>query len=145
MKNLSFLLLTPEKKVLEKMVSQVGLPTFEGEITILPDHVPLIGLIKSGTIHLKNEESEEFLAVSGGFFRVSGQEVRILADTAERAEDLDNQVVEEAKKRAEEALVQAKNTETVDYSGMTAILERELARLKTLHKHHSKRGMHLNS
>lgn len=138
MKSLKFSILTPERKVLEREVSQVSLPTMEGEITVLPDHLPLVGLMRPGTIHLKHDDHEEVLSVAGGFFKVSGDEVRILADSAERAEELDLKIIEEAHRRAEEALLAARNEEDVNYSGLAANLERELARLKTFKKHHSK-------
>ena len=140
MKSLKFSIITPERKVLEREADQISIPSAEGEITILPDHIPLVGLVKPGTIHLKHNEHEEVLSVNGGFFEVSGTEVKILADTAERAEDLDLQKVEEAKKRAEDALQDARNREDVDFAGLTANLEKELARLRTIKKHHSHRA-----
>jgi F-type H+-transporting ATPase subunit epsilon len=139
MPSIKFTIATPEKLVMEREVSQVTLPTHEGEVTILPHHIPLVGILKPGTISIKTDGKEKMVAVSGGFFKVSGTEVRVLADSAEHAEDLDISKIEEAKERAEKALEDARNREDTDYAGLSAILERELARLKTARKHHTHR------
>jgi F-type H+-transporting ATPase subunit epsilon len=130
---------TPEKVVLEKEILQVSIPTDNGEITILPNHIPLVGIIKPGTISIKTPEGEEFVAVFGGFFKVDEKGVNLLADSANQVSELDLDKIETAKRKAEEALLNARNKEDVDYAGLTAVLEKEIARLKTLRRyHHSK-------
>ena len=130
---------TPEKVVLEKEILQVSIPTDNGEITILPNHIPLVGIIKPGTISIKTSEGEEFVAVFGGFFKVDEKGVNLLADSANQVSELDLDKIETAKRKAEEALLNARNKEDVDYAGLTAVLEKEIARLKTLRRyHHSK-------
>ena len=111
-----FKIVTPERVVLEKTITQATIPTVEGEITILPNHRSYIGLLKPGEIVVKcieekdedskkrekKKEQDCALAVSGGFIEFVDNKLTILADTAERAEELDLARAEEARKRAEE-------------------------------------------
>lgn len=131
---------TPEKVVSEMEILQITIPTDNGEITILPNHIPLVGIIKYGTIHMRlANNSEEFIAVFGGFFKVDNSGINILADSANQINELDLEKIEMAKKNAEDALLQARNREDTSYVGLSAVLEREITRLKTLRRyHHSK-------
>lgn len=141
MLSLKCIITIPERIVSEKDVIQVSIPTDNGEITILPNHIPLVGIIKPGTISMKMiDGSEEFVAVFGGFFKVDSSGINLLADSANQINELDLEKIEIAKRNAEEALKNARNKEDVDYSGLTAVLEREIARLKTLRKHHHSRS-----
>jgi F-type H+-transporting ATPase subunit epsilon len=138
-------IVTPERLVLEKQISQVTIPTKEGEITILENHIPLVGIINSGVLTIKEKgDREEVIAILGGFFRVGDGEVEILADNAEKGEEIDLVKVQEAKERAENALVEARSKEEVDYTRLQVALERELARLKTAKKHRSHHGINLD-
>lgn len=136
---IKFSIATPERLLVEKEISQVTLPTSLGEITVLPHHLPIVGMLKAGTLTIKTDGKIELLAVAGGFFKVDGREVRVLADSAEHGEELDIGKIEEAKAKAEKAIEEARDREDIDYSGLVAILERELARLKTARKHLSHR------
>ncbi len=137
MSALKFKIATPEKQILETEAEQVSMPTSLGEITVLPGHIPLVGILKPGTVSFKQEEKEKVIAVSGGFFKAEGESLAILADSAEHGEELDIKIIEEAKLRAERAIEEAREREDTDYSGLLANLERETARLKTYHKHHT--------
>ena len=79
----------PERTVYEDEIDQVTLPTQEGEITVLPDHIPLISVLAAGELVAKNGSEEIAMAVSGGMIEVRKNEITILADTAERAEEID--------------------------------------------------------
>lgn len=142
MKLLDFELTTPERVVVRAKVRQVSIPTTEGEITVLPDHLPLVAPIQSGELRVVEENGEEMLlAVSGGFVTVHpGNRLAILADTAERAEELDFKVIEEAVQRAEQVLKE-KIDDSERFADATAHLARELARWKVVRKHREKRGM----
>jgi F-type H+-transporting ATPase subunit epsilon len=141
MKLLDFELTTPERTVLKMKVRQVSVPTSEGEITVLPDHLAIVAPVQAGELRAVGEDgAETLIAVSGGFVTVHpGSRLEILADTAERAEELDLQAIEAAKARAEEALKEKIDDEERQAEA-TAVLARELARLKVVRKHRSKQG-----
>ena len=94
-------IVTPEKKVLSEAVEAVTVPTTNGEIGILTDHAPLISTLKSGVLsYARGGGATEKMMVSGGFVEVSGNNVSILADMAERADEIN---VEEARREQETA------------------------------------------
>ena len=130
---------TPERIVMSDEVDGVVLPTAMGEIGILPHHIPLVALLAPGEIRVKKNNEELLLAVSGGFIEVQPTRVVVLADTAEHAEEIDEQRAEEARKRAEE-LRTSKRVDATDFAMVAAKLEKELARLRVARKHRSRRG-----
>jgi len=131
MAKIRFKIVTPEKVVFECEADQATIPTQNGEITVLPGHIPLLSLLYPGKISLVVNGKEELMAVSGGFIEVKGKsELVILADTAERAEEIDIEKAEEAKRRAELLLKEMKNRDNVDYTALAVKIEKELARLK---------------
>lgn len=128
---IKFKIVTPERVVYENDVLQVTIPTTTGEITILPNHVPLISVLSAGELRIKDRDGEHTIAVVGGAVEVRPEsEVVILADNAERAEEIDIARAEEARKRAEEQMQQLKHTEDVDYAKLQAVMERELNRIR---------------
>lgn len=141
MKDILFKIVTPEKVVYSERVSQVSLPTKEGEITVLPDHESLIGIIVPGEICVKhNHEGEyHFLAVSTGFVEIDQNEVKVFADTAERPEELDEAAVLKAKAEAERILRDKAFASEIAFADAESHLRRELARLRVLRRH-QKRG-----
>ncbi|MFA6466822.1 MAG: ATP synthase F1 subunit epsilon [Patescibacteria group bacterium] len=139
MKQIKLKIVTPEKILFEDIVSQISVSTIMGEITILPNHIPLVSQLASGEIVIKTEQGkEDFMAVSGGFIEVLPDQVVILADTAERAEDIDEARAEEARQKAEEIL-KTKVADAEGFAMFTAKIEKELARLKVVRKHKNKR------
>src|SRR4051812_10557107 len=104
-KQLNLKIVTPDRLVLEEMVDQVSLPTTEGEITVLPEHIPLIvGLASGDVVAFVNGEHVP-VAVSGGFIEVKQSEdgktiVAVLADFAEHIGEISDIVIEKAKARA---------------------------------------------
>lgn len=117
-------------------VDQVTLPTTMGEITVLPNHIPLVALLQAGELRVKKAGVEIPMAVSHGVIEVRPKsEVVILADTAERAEHIDIERAEAAKRRAEEALKQIERVADVDYAKLQAVIERELARVRVGRKY----------
>ncbi|MCR4278568.1 MAG: ATP synthase F1 subunit epsilon [bacterium] len=126
---LEFELITPERKVFHLRVNQVTIPTTEGEVTILPNHVSLVAEITPGIVHLKNGNEEEEVAIAGGFLQVSADgRVRVLADFAERGHELDLSVIEEAKKRATQIMQETIHLNDESFARAAAALEREFAR-----------------
>lgn len=138
-KKLKLKIITPERLVLEEMADQVSLPTTEGEITVLPDHLPLIAGISSGDIVAVAGGEYAPIAVVGGFVEVKkdaegATEVAVLADFAEHVSELSDEKIEKAKARAEELKKQIKNKEQVDFEHFEAELERSLTRVKIADK-----------
>jgi F-type H+-transporting ATPase subunit epsilon len=121
-------IVTAERVVLSDDVDQVNAPTKEGRVGILPRHEPLLTLLDAGELTIiKNGERSAF-AVSGGFMEVLPTRVTILADTAERAEEIDEARAEAARRRAEERIAQHKSDQ--DMALAEAELRRALVRLK---------------
>lgn len=136
MSTLKFKIVTPEKVIYENEVLQVTIPTMSGEITILPNHIPLVSVLKAGELKIKDKDGEHDMAVSGGFLEVRGNnEIVILADHAERAADIDLQKAEEARQRAEEQMKSIKNVQDVDYARLQAVIDREANKLKVAKKY----------
>jgi len=136
-----FKIVTPERTVYENEIDQVTLPTQEGEITVLPEHIPLISVLAPGELLVKRENEEIAMAVSGGMIEVRKNEMTILADTAERAEEIDLQRAEEARKKAEQLKDEKIRLDETEYAAAAALLERNLARIRVARKHLTKRGM----
>lgn len=126
---LSLKIVTPERIVYEDTVDSVTATTQMGEVTILPGHIPLVANLQAGELHVRKNGTEEFLVASTGFLEVrSGSEVTILADTAERVDELELEKIEEAKERARRLLEEKRNVDDVAFADAAAMLERELAR-----------------
>ena len=138
MKDFKLKIVTPERVVLTDQVSQVSVTTSTGQITILPNHVPLVSKLAAGEIVVKHQDKEEnLMAVFGGFIEVVPGQVVILADRVERADDINEQQAEEAMRRAEEAL-KKKQPSSVEYVALTANLEKEMNRLRVARKYKQK-------
>jgi len=132
--NIHFEIVTPEKVILKQEVLQLTVPTKMGEITILPNHIPLISALQPGVIEIKNQDNKiETMAVSGGFIEVLPDKVVILADTAERAADIDEARAEEARKKAEDTMKEKK--EDVDFTAVQAKMAKEFARLQAVKRY----------
>ena len=114
-------IVTAERVVYSEDVSVLVAPGIDGELGVLPRHAPLLTMLKPGEIRVVKDGEESFMAVSGGFLEVLGNKVTILADTAERVEEIDVQ-------RAEDALRRAR--ERVEASSADLDLERALASLR---------------
>lgn len=138
-KKLHLKIVTPERIVLEEEVDQVSLPTTEGEITILPDHIPLIVSLRSGDIVALHNDEYIPMAVVGGFVEIKNNEVSVLADFAEHVSELGDDAVEKAKAKADELQKAKDNGEIVDFERFEAELERSLNRVKIADKWKTKK------
>ncbi len=133
--SISFEVVTPEGLKFQDDVYQVNLPTPQGYIGVLPNHVPLITIVTPGVIVIhkhrdQSYEDTERLATAGGFVDIDGKRARLLADTAERAEEIDEAAAQTALARAKELRQGAKDVMTLQEA--TRFIEQETARLKTL-------------
>lgn len=122
-----FEIVTPEKLVVRDIAEEMQIPGKNGYLGILPGHAPLITELAVGEISYRNGGYTHRLAVAWGFAEVLPDKVTILAETAERADEIDVKRAEEAKHRAEERL-QGTNPET-DYQRAQVALERAESRL----------------
>lgn len=128
-------IITPEKTVFDEEVDQVSLPTSKGEITILPHHIPLISSIEPGSLIYKKNQKEGHLAAGFGFVEVGDNNVKVLVDLAAPEEEIEEKAIEEAKKRAEEAIAQKHLLSEEEYATAAAELQKALAQLKIKHRH----------
>jgi F-type H+-transporting ATPase subunit epsilon len=129
-------LIAPDGVKYDEEATEITLPTPDGYITVLPDHMPLIALLKPGEIVIKNGSKAHELATEGGIVEISNNLVKILADTAEDASSLDELKIAAAKKAAETRLASAKNE--VEFADAAALLEKQLAKLKFISKRRKK-------
>lgn len=129
-----FEITTPERTVLKREVVQVTLPTREGEITVLAHHIPLVSLLVPGELRCITPEGDVVtMAVSGGFIEVQEKGVAVLADTAERVEEIDADRAAEARERARKAMQEAHGSEAM--AEATAVLEKHMVRLRVAERH----------
>lgn len=140
---IKFKIVTPERTVFEDEIDQATLPTAEGEISVLPGHIPLISILKAGDLVIKKGGEETDIAVSSGMIEVQKNQITVLADTAERAEEIDLTRAEEARKRAEDLKEERIQLDEAQYATAAAILEKNLARIRVAKKHLTRRGMKL--
>ena len=132
-------IVTAERLVLsEEGVDEVVAPGIEGELTVLPMHAPLLTMIKPGVMRIKRGNDETDMAITGGFLEVRDDRVTILADAAERAEEIDVARAEEARRRAEQQL--ERREADVDLARVSAELQKALIRLKVAERRRRRTG-----
>ncbi len=132
-KTIKFEIVTPERVVLKEQVIQVTVPTKQGEITVLPSHIPLVAGLMPGVIEIKkSDNSLEVMSVSGGFIEVSKNKVVILADTAERAEEIDMDKAEEARERAKKTIKELRHFDRERFANINALIAKEMARSRAV-------------
>lgn len=124
-------IITPIESVLSDDVDQVTLPTETGEITILPNHVPLLSKVKPGEMIIKKNNKSSFFAITGGFLEMKDNKITILADYAVRAEDIEVAKAKEAQERAERAMkekVSGRDFAKIEAQLTRALLELQVAK-----------------
>ncbi len=120
-------IVTPDKLLVREQVDEVEIPGTEGYFGVLPGHTPMLASLSVGEMWYRRGQERTYLALANGFAEVLPDRVTILAQLAERAEDIDVARAEEAKRRAEARLVQAKD---IDYERARSALMKSLARLQ---------------
>lgn len=111
MADLHLEIVTPEKKVFDETVDVVTVPTASGEVGILPNHAPLISTLKPGILSYSNKGATEKMVIAGGFVEVNSNKVSILADVAERSEEIDSESARNERELAERVLNNWKGSE----------------------------------
>jgi F-type H+-transporting ATPase subunit epsilon len=120
-------IVTPDKLIVREQVDEVEIPGSEGYFGVLPGHTPMLASLAVGEMWYRKGQEKTYLSLAYGFAEVLPDRVTILAQLAERAEDIDIARAEEAKRRAEARLVQAKD---IDYERARSALVKSLARLQ---------------
>ena len=119
-------IVTPDKLLVKEQVDEVEIPGTEGYFGVLPGHTPMLASLAVGEMWYRKGQEKIYLSLANGFAEVLPDRVTILATLAERAEEIDVTRAEEAKRRAEARLAQAKD---VDYERARVALVKSLARL----------------
>jgi len=121
-------MVTAEGRVLSEEADFVLAPGLAGELGVLPRHIPLMTPLRPGEVMVRNDGREAYLFVSGGFLEVLPDRVVILADAAERAEDIDEARAQEARRRAQQILEE--RPAEAEAAEAAVALERAIFRLK---------------
>ena len=120
--SLTLEIVTPEAKVYSDTIDSVVIPTVEGEIGVLPGHIPLLTQVSDGELRVTKGAETLVLAVSGGFAQIEGDKVRVLAENAITEEKIDENAVELAMKRAEQEIKEAKNMDPQQYEHLQELV-----------------------
>lgn len=115
-------IVTPEAKVYSDAIDSVVVPTVEGEIGVLPGHIPLVTQVEHGELRVTKGNTTSFLAVGGGFAQIDGDRVRVLAEHAITEEKIDEHAVEAALKKAEQELAAAKDMDPQQYEHLQSLV-----------------------
>ena len=137
MSNIRLDVVSAERVVYSDDVDLVVAPGTDGELGILPHHAPLMTTLEAGELRIKKGGEEFHLAISGGFLEVRPDRVIILADAAERVEEIDIARAEAARRRAEEQL--QRQLSKAEAASVEAALRRSLTRLRVVQKRRKRR------
>jgi F-type H+-transporting ATPase subunit epsilon len=121
-------IVTPERLVYAEQVNMIVVKGVAGELGILPHHIPLVTPLKVAPVHIKQGNSNQYIAVSGGFMEVGKDKVVILAESAELPEDIDVERAKSAKARAEGRL--GGKAENIDHVRVEIALQKALMRIE---------------
>jgi F-type H+-transporting ATPase subunit epsilon len=132
-------MVTAEGRVLSQEADFVVAPGIDGELGVLPHHIPLLTPLATGEVLVRNDGHDEHLYVSGGFLEVLPDRVVILADAAERAEDIDEARAEEARRRAQELLAEEPGNDEAAAQLESALFRIKVAEIRR-RRHGDRRG-----
>ena len=135
MATLKLEIVTPEAKIFSQDVEMVSVPGVEGEIGILPMHIPLMTMIKPGELRVNHQGQETFMAVGEGFVEVTAERVTVLTDMAIEESNIDESAAEVAVKRAQESLM-GNHLASEEVASVEAALQKSLAQLHVKRRHH---------
>jgi len=125
-------IVTPERSLVSEQVDEIQIPGAEGYLGVLPGHAPLFTELKVGELSYRKGGNWTSLAVAWGFAEVLPDQVRVLAETAERAVEIDLERAMKARERAEQRLT--KGGDDVDYDRARIALQRALIRIQVAQK-----------
>ena len=122
-------IVTQERKVYNEQVDTVNLPGIMGRMGILPNHAPLLTVLDFGEVIIRRDGKEEYFAIGGGIAEINPDKVIILADSADHAEEIDEQKAEEARQAAAKAMEEGVPEDPEQYRMLEAQLRREQLRV----------------
>jgi F-type H+-transporting ATPase subunit epsilon len=132
-------IITAERVVYADDVDVVVAPGIEGQLGILPHHAPLMTALQPGELMIRQNGEETYLAISGGFMEVLGNKVTILADAAERSEEIDEARAQEAMERARERM--ERREADIELERAVASFRRAQVRLNVVRRRRSRPGV----
>ena len=138
--SISVQIVTPERPIYSGTCSEVRAPSALGEIGVMPGHRALLAALDAGRVLVQAGNGDDIFAVSGGFIEVQPNMVKVLADTATRAKDIDEAAAQAAVKAAEKALHE--KGADFDYGSAAARLAEAAAQLRTIEQMRKKYGRH---
>lgn len=121
-------IVTPDRKLLSEEVEYVGAPGINGEFGVLPNHIPFLSALGIGSLYYKKNGKRYYVFVAGGFAEVTPTKVSVLAEVAEKAEEIDVERARKARERSEMRLREQKDREA--HARARAALARALQRMK---------------
>ena len=125
-------IVTPERKVYAEQANMVVVTGLEGQLGIMPNHIPLVTPLRIAPVTIKRDGNSDVIAVNGGFIEVRKDKVVILAESAELADEINIERAEAAKQRAEQRLAIAKGDD-IDFKRAELSLKRAMNRLNVTH------------
>lgn len=120
--SLTLEIVTPEARVYSDTIDTVIIPTVEGEVGILPGHIPLLTQIEDGELRVSKNGQTELLVIGGGFAQVESDRVRVLAEHAINEAKIDEKAVEAALQRAEAQLKEAENLDPNEFERLQSMV-----------------------
>jgi F-type H+-transporting ATPase subunit epsilon len=133
-------IVSQDRIVFQDDADMVVLPGAAGEMGILPNHSPVLTLLKYGVVKVKKHSSVQYFTVLGGVAEVQPDQVTILADAAENVLEINTQRAEEARKRAEMALEEGVTGDMDEYMQIQAAIRRSNLRIEATRRYRSGRG-----
>lgn len=115
-------IVTPEARVYSDTIDSVVIPTVEGEVGILPGHIPLLTQVEDGELHVTKNGQTEWLVVGGGFAQVEGNRVRVLAEHAVTESTIDEKAVEAALERAQAQMKEASTMDPNEFENLQSMV-----------------------
>lgn len=129
---LNLKIITPQKVILDEDVESVSIPTYKGEITILPHHANLFSLLVEGIVRIKSSNKEDHLAIGGGYVETDGEEVNVLVSKAYGQDEVDQDIILKAIENAKNILKISKDKKERAEASM--LLRHSIVSLKLLKK-----------
>ncbi|OGY23069.1 MAG: ATP synthase F1 subunit epsilon [Candidatus Woykebacteria bacterium RBG_13_40_7b] len=128
-------IVTPEKEVYVDSADELIVPGAEGPLAIVPGHTPLLTSLNPGELTIKKGKETIHLAIGSGFIEITQKTVKVLTDLASKPEEISEKEVEEARRRAQEALKEKHRLSDEEYASAAATLQKALAQLKVKRRH----------
>jgi F-type H+-transporting ATPase subunit epsilon len=133
-------IITQERKLYSEDVDIVIAPAAEGQMGILPQHAPMVVALTFGELRVRKGENEEYFAIGGGVMEVRPDKVIVLADRAERADQIDVDRAEQARRQAEQTMREGLPVDSAERAALEAAIRRNIVRMKVARRRAARRG-----